>query len=316
MATVTKLKAAVNNKNLPILGEDGNLYNYFYGRFYNKIVEQGYIPTEGEKAALNAFLNDGVNNGWLDAVAYLIPFIGDENHPKAGIVPLVDNMSDYVITENTVHVNSFNYFANGKIKCFTNGNAERYPLGFKSNQLGFSDAYSIYANLSYESGDEVKGLCNNLMTLLSDIGTNAVYIVRKGYVGESEITSKNSIIFLTRTEDVESASTYEFTQSAVQVDNLPYKFDLFYSKYIDEDSVVKYKKYYKGGSYVNGVYSSGNSSTGMGYAITSYSLGGTRNRGMVSKCNIFAQMFPALINNVVLDSFTSAVATLNTTLGR
>ena len=122
MATVTKLKAAVNNKNLPILGLNGNLYSYYYGNYFNKIVEKGYTPTLSEKEALEAFIQDGVNNGWIDIVDYFLPLIGDSTHLSAATVPLIDNIGNYAMEEydgtedfsNSFEVNS----VNNKIKYY------------------------------------------------------------------------------------------------------------------------------------------------------------------------------------------------------
>lgn len=316
MATVTKLKAAVNNKNLPILGEDGNLYNYYYGRFVDKITKQGYLPTAEEQNALNVFINNGIDNGWIDSVAYLLPFIGNQAYPKAGIVPLIDNMSDYVISENSVSADDFIYQNDGRIKHYTNGGHERFGLGFMSNQLGFSDAYSLYANIHYDSGDEEGGACNQIFTVYNNEGTNkAVFYCRKGMDTHGSST-ENRIIFAIKIADLESTDIYYFNQSSVSVDNLPYNFDMFYSRYNDNDNVVKYKKYFKGGQYTTGIFSTGDSSNPIGYATGEYCIGGTNSQGYVSKQNIMAVFFPNLVNEVVLNAFTSAVAALNTALGR
>jgi hypothetical protein len=120
MATVTKLKAAVNNKNLPILGEDGNLYNYYYGRWINKVSEFGYAPRVDVKNALNAFVESGINNGWIDRISYFLPFVGSQTNPKAGFVPLIDNLSsnyeinEYDETDANIAL-SFSYDSNGNI---------------------------------------------------------------------------------------------------------------------------------------------------------------------------------------------------------
>jgi hypothetical protein len=99
MATVTKMKAAVINKSLPILGEDGNLYSYYFGRYFNKIVEKGYTPTSREITALSAFIQDGINNGWIDIVKYFLPLIGDSSHLDAAAVPLIDEVGNYEMAE-------------------------------------------------------------------------------------------------------------------------------------------------------------------------------------------------------------------------
>lgn len=120
MATVTRLKAAVNNKNLPILGSDGNLYNYYVGKYINKMSELGVSLTTNETSALNAFIEDGINNGWINKVMYFMPFIGDENIPLSGLIPLIDNVGgDYTPSVDTISSTSFLY-SNGKIIGFGN----------------------------------------------------------------------------------------------------------------------------------------------------------------------------------------------------
>ena len=146
MATVTKLKAAVNNKNLPILGEDGNLYNYYFGRYFNKIVEKGYTLTSGEITALNAFIQDGINNGWIDIVKYFLPLIGDSSHLDAAAVPLIDEVGNYEMAEydgtedfsNSFEINS----VNKKIKYYTRivsgASLLKSPLTIESMNGGIS----------------------------------------------------------------------------------------------------------------------------------------------------------------------------------
>lgn len=123
MATVTRLKAEVNNKNLPILGEDGNLYSYYFGRYFNKIVEKGYTPTPSEKTALEAFIKDGIDNGWIGIVKYFLPLIGDSSHLDAAAVPLIDEVGNYAMVEYDGTEDFSNMFevnpVNGKIKYYT-----------------------------------------------------------------------------------------------------------------------------------------------------------------------------------------------------
>lgn len=97
--TVTKLKAEVFNKELPVLLEDGTVSNYYLGQFLNTIAKYGYTPTTAEKNALAAFIESGIDNGWIDDVYYCLPFIGDSDNPNAGIVPLIDNLDGYKMAE-------------------------------------------------------------------------------------------------------------------------------------------------------------------------------------------------------------------------
>ena len=115
MATVTKLKAEITNINLPILGDDGNIYNYYVGKYTNKMLELGVSLTTDETSALNVFIENGINNGWIDKVMYFMPFIGRETKPLSGLVPLIDKVGgDYTPSVDTVASKNFLY-SNGKI---------------------------------------------------------------------------------------------------------------------------------------------------------------------------------------------------------
>lgn len=97
MTSVIKMKASVDNTNLPILNEDGTISNYYIGRFKSALLSVGYELPQAKETALNAFIDDGLSKGWIDYVDYILPFIGDSDHPKAAFAPLVDRLSNYVI---------------------------------------------------------------------------------------------------------------------------------------------------------------------------------------------------------------------------
>lgn len=99
MASVTKMKAEVTNRNLPILTPDGEVTNYYYGNFYNKIEGLGYALSVDEKTAVKNFIDSAINNGYIDYIRYMLPFIGDSDHPNAGLVPLIDNVDGYAMRE-------------------------------------------------------------------------------------------------------------------------------------------------------------------------------------------------------------------------
>jgi hypothetical protein len=157
MATVTRLKAEVDNKNLPIIGDDGNLYNYYYGRFFSKMYELGYTISAAEKNALNAFIEDGVDNGWIEKVKYLLPFIGSESTPLTGLVPLIDNIADYELAVSSVDSKLFSY-STGKITCLggRNDNANvNAKLPIKTSQMGYQ-GLPIFINANIAS-DTIAG---------------------------------------------------------------------------------------------------------------------------------------------------------------
>lgn len=135
MATVTKLKAEITNINLPILGNDGNIYNYYVGKYINKMFELGVSLTTDEISTLNAFIENGINNGWIDKVMYFMPFIGDENIPLSGLIPLIDKVGgNYIPPVDTISSTSFLY-SNGKIIGLGNNNdlVERIDLPVSSD---------------------------------------------------------------------------------------------------------------------------------------------------------------------------------------
>lgn len=120
MGTIIKLKAAVNNNNLPILGNDGKITDYYVGRLRNKIMELGGTVTDTEVSALTALVENGRTNGWLDKVAYFLPFIGSRDIPFSGAVPLIDRYGDWNMDEYTgtseVTEDLFAYDSNDRIK--------------------------------------------------------------------------------------------------------------------------------------------------------------------------------------------------------
>lgn len=156
MATVTKLKAAVNNKNLPILTSEGELTNYYVGMYLDKIEETGYSLSVSEKTAINAFIDSAIQNGYINYIQYMLPFIGDSSHSKAGIVPLIDNVDNYEMSEYTGEedyaTNFFEYDSvTDKIKSVHNtrntGDFIKTPISPSIQD----NAVCIYLNANYET---------------------------------------------------------------------------------------------------------------------------------------------------------------------
>lgn len=120
MGTLIKLKAEVNNTELPILGSDGKITDYYVGRLRNKIMELGGTVTDAEVNALTALIEDGKTNGWINKVAYFLPFIGNKSVPFAGAVPLIDNYGNWEMSEyanaDEVTEDLFAYDSNNRIK--------------------------------------------------------------------------------------------------------------------------------------------------------------------------------------------------------
>lgn len=190
MATVTKLKSEVFNKNLPVLLPDGGITNYYFGKFVNTITAKGYQLSSAEKNALSAFIESGLNS-WIDYVDYFMPFIGDEDHPNAGTVPLIDNINDYKMEEygDESYASLFEYDDNnGKILSVHN-NADlvmRTPLVYGKYRGG------CYINsVKYEAFSQPNGKNQFLMT--EDVLDSGVYYyIRLRYAYSS--TSQKPII--------------------------------------------------------------------------------------------------------------------------
>ena len=155
MGTLIKLKAEVKNTELPVLGSDGKITDYYVGRLRNKIMELGGTVTDAEVNALTALIEDGRTNGWLDKTAYLLPFIGSRDMPFAGAVPLIDKygnweMSEYANT-NEVTENLFAYDSNNRIKTLgyvgsTSTSYLKTPVKASnlSNSLGTFASFKLY----------------------------------------------------------------------------------------------------------------------------------------------------------------------------
>jgi hypothetical protein len=45
--------------------------------------------------AVGAFIEDGINKGWINHIKYFLPFIGNNTIPLAGAVPLIDGVDNY-----------------------------------------------------------------------------------------------------------------------------------------------------------------------------------------------------------------------------
>lgn len=101
MSTITKLNFAVNNDELPVITEDGNLVNSFVARYISMLSQKGYSLTAGELAAVSELIDDAISHGWLRYVDYLFPFIGDKTHIAAAMVPLVDRFTGSKVYQDT-----------------------------------------------------------------------------------------------------------------------------------------------------------------------------------------------------------------------
>lgn len=99
MITITKLRATVNNPDLPVLLPDGSVTNFYVGNYGNIMQENGYTLSSEQVAALEAFIDSGIDSGWIQYVKYFLPCLGSLTHPITGAVPLIDKVGNYAMAE-------------------------------------------------------------------------------------------------------------------------------------------------------------------------------------------------------------------------
>ena len=124
------MKASVDNTNLPILNEDGTISNYYIGRFKSALLSVGYELPQVKEAALNAFIEDGIQKGWIDYVDYMLPFIGNSDHQNAAFAPLIDRLGDYVIPvpdDTDAHITAALHFSGTDVTGFGSSTDAAYP---------------------------------------------------------------------------------------------------------------------------------------------------------------------------------------------
>lgn len=94
MTTVTRLKISVDNDRLPVLTSEGPK-NYYLGRYLNAVESVGGSLTQTEKNAAEHLLENAFAHNWIDMVDYFFPFIGGNDKPAAGFLPLIDKGCGY-----------------------------------------------------------------------------------------------------------------------------------------------------------------------------------------------------------------------------
>lgn len=313
MATVTKLKAAVNNKNLPILGEDGNIYNYYVGRYANKMSELGYDLTTTEIQALNTLINTGINDGWINKVVYLLPFIGSETTPLTGIVPLIDNVADYELAEESVDSKLFSY-SNGKIVCM-GGRSDNDNISanipVNTSQLGFTKCFSPFVNATLDAETIQPGVYG-VYTFAKDTDDVARFTCRKGS------GSARSFMYGMRTDPEGSTDFHAIEGSSFdEACNV----GIFMARYYNDDLADNKLKRYV---IVRGESTSKSSDmTGNTYSIDlpnssscRISVGSNHTLPLKLKVNLMAFMNPSILTADDMYSFNQAVFALTTALGR
>lgn len=307
MATVTKLKAAVNNKNLPILGDDGNLYNYYVGTWLNKIRNLGYAPSAGEISALNTLIVSGINDGWINKVLYFIPLIGSQSNPLTGLVPLIDNVADYELAETSVDSDAFSYL-DGKIIGYGNPSLSTpIRLNIPVTTGDIADiGFSTYANVKVTAEEYASPFIRPLLSAYpSGEGASLIWTVRLDASNRYQMSVR-------ATEEGElTIATLDAVPSSGQ-------FGLFFARYYDSvGQVNRAKKYFikKGASspYANDMAGITTESI-VNTTPYRYCLGGYQvTKAIVNMCAIIE---PNSLTASDMLAFNQAVFALTTALGR
>ena len=310
MATITKLKAEVVNNNLPILGSDGKLYNYYTGMYVNRMSDLGHTLTVGELNAINAFIDDGINNGWIEMVRYLMPFLGTRTNPLTGIIPLIDNIADYEIAEESVDESAFTYSPSNRIIACGNpsSNVVKIKLPFSSGDFPDKD-FSPFVNFNYTI-DMIAGLIPYDVS-----GMVGLFDYNESILGAGLRWHKNN----KRLELVRRASIggglvttniVGTTKESIAQGNV------FYTVYHDSDENPHFKRFVatKGVTAPDSIDVRGEV-TNTDFIDGNYILGYSQNK-MIVQFNIMAVLNPNLANKTTLEAFSKAVFNLTTALGR
>lgn len=196
MNTLTRLKIEVTNDQLPIIF-NGRMLNYYVGKYYNALSELGFELSEQEDAAIIALIDNAVEHGWLQYIDFFFPFIGDNTHPGAGFVPLIDKYGDYSIDDFDMNreplrtsVDSFKYDNNNRIISYGNrtiGN-DRMGTGFRINSKIFNTNRKNYlfavnpasVLTTYSSNMRLYGALSSTETLASFPQIKAGYRTQSG----------------------------------------------------------------------------------------------------------------------------------------
>lgn len=311
MATVTKLKAAVNNKNLPILGADGNLYNYYVGRWRAKLLELGYTPTNSELNAVESFVESGIQDGWIDEVKYFMPFIGPQSTPLTGMVPLIDQIADYQLAVETVNEKLFNY-SNGKIAGVGGRNDNNNTitnLPFTTSQINSALDYAIsfYFDCTIVLSDLDSGLKGNIMRV-HNISNNDYLAVRKGGVSASYFNYLYSINGV----PAEDSSNIGVTMPTAE--ETPKELSVMWGVYKRNDTKYRVRSNMRQGDSALRTFNVSEVTIVLPDGTLTYEIGQT-NRALPTKINIAAVINPLISADAFLN-YSNAVFNLTSALGR
>lgn len=325
MISVIKLKSLVDNKDLPVLTDDGKITNYYVGCYINKLSELGYTLTPIQITAIETFIQDGITNGWINYIKYFLPFIGNKSNPLTGAVPLIDiidnyQMSNYTFSEDLSKL--FIYDLDGYILSMggkdvtLNNQVIKTPINLSNVYGGISitvnigpfDKSQLNSNLSYFGVQFYKN-SNNLARAIRFNKESTIFQLMYRLTENQESSTIFSII---RPTSIEIDTLYQ--------NNIPFNINLAYYKN-QEDNNSYFVRYIL--SKDNSIENYDRQQT-ENFIISDISDDKTNNFNANYGNNIYTNLIPIrswgcfdpFISRELLKSFNLAMFNLNTMLGR
>lgn len=321
MISVIKLKAQVDNRDLPVLTNDGDVVNYYVGLWKNKSMELGYTPTKKQVEAVSAFIEDGISKGWIDHIKYFLPFIGNSTAPLAGAVPLIDEIDNYQMSNYTGQEDIseiFRYDSSGNIismggtSITRNSQVLKTPVKLSDMDKGINVSVSIAPFVRDDTA------LSYFACMFSTDGK----VVRA--VRMNDVASRFQVAFRQNLEDASITLINVIYPNREQLDQLflnrvPFNFNISY--YQDEEGNFKYQRYVISSDNSINNYDTGASTVFSAGNITdanSLTLNTTYGKSMFTNMiplRTWAVHNPGIPKQALVD-FNSAVFALNTALGR
>jgi len=156
MTTVTKFKFDVSNPYLPFLRDDGSIVSFYLGNYTTKLADLGYTLPEAKEEIIDAFINKGIEKGWIAYLYYFLPIVGTSSALKTGAVPLIDTVGNYAMAEYSNDYDFSNYFAldtNNNIVGFliNDNNRLRTPVKWED----MDESLSVLTHYKWVEGDDI-----------------------------------------------------------------------------------------------------------------------------------------------------------------
>ena len=94
MTTVTTLKGHVSG-DFPFMTKYGIIKYLELSQYLSAMDKCGYTFSSGQINVLANFYKIGYENGWINKLLYVMPFIGNSSASKAAAVPMIDRFAGY-----------------------------------------------------------------------------------------------------------------------------------------------------------------------------------------------------------------------------